>query len=86
MFGTQLPIVAKWCTRGIYIQFVLLNKIKCNYVMLVDTKGIKFFKSFEIKLLKARDNRLATFRILSTKTHPSSLFSVYSKNSFLLFC
>ena len=66
MFGLRFNISAGRCTRGAYIQLLPLNnslrqKIDCDYVLIVDTEGLRA-PELQLEGLK-HDNELATFVI-----------------------
>ena len=66
MFGLRLNVSAGRCTRGAYIQLLPLNnslrqKIDCDYVLIVDTEGLRA-PELQLEGLK-HDNELATFVI-----------------------
>ena len=64
MFGTRLPTSAGRCTRGVYIQLVPSTRAEYDYVLLLDTEGLRSNEFHGIEGSEVRDNRLATFGIL----------------------
>ncbi|CAK9259951.1 unnamed protein product [Sphagnum jensenii] len=64
MFGTQLKTSAGQCTRGVYLQVVKSEWSDYDYVLLLDTEGIRAPEYFGLKGAQLHDNRLATFTVL----------------------
>jgi hypothetical protein len=64
MFGTQLKTSAGQCTRGVYLQVVKSEWSDYDYVLLLDTEGIRAPEYFGLKGAELHDNRLATFTVL----------------------
>jgi hypothetical protein len=64
MFGTQLKTSAGQCTRGVYLQVVKSKWLDYDYVLLLDTEGIRAPEYFGLKGAELHDNRLATFTVL----------------------
>jgi hypothetical protein len=64
MFGTQLKTSAGQCTRGVYLQVVKSKWSEYDYVLLLDTEGIRAPEYFGLKGTELHDNRLATFTVL----------------------
>ncbi|CAM6024658.1 unnamed protein product [Sphagnum balticum] len=64
MFGTQLKTSAGQCTRGVYLQVVKSKWSDYDYVLLLDTEGIRAPEYFGLKGAELHDNRLATFTVL----------------------
>ena len=68
VFGLQFNVSAGRCTRGAFIQLIHLDKTKtknaagCNYVLVVDTEGLRTLEHDALTTLK-HDNELATFVI-----------------------
>ncbi len=66
-FGVQFNVSAGRCTRGAYMQLLLLDEeikkaTKCSYVLIVDTEGLRALELDPEKTQK-HDNELATFVI-----------------------
>ncbi|KAH7442702.1 hypothetical protein KP509_03G099800 [Ceratopteris richardii] len=64
MFGTRLPTSAGRCTRGIFMQLIPSERAEYDYVMLLDTEGLRSNEFHGLKDSVVRDNRLATFGLL----------------------
>jgi hypothetical protein len=64
MFGTQLKTSAGQCTRGVYLQLVKSEWPEYDYVLILDTEGIRAPEFFGTKDVELHDNRLATFAVL----------------------
>jgi len=64
MFGTQLKTSAGQCTRGVYLQLVKSEWPEFDYVLILDTEGIRAPEFFGTKDVELHDNRLATFAVL----------------------
>ncbi len=64
MFGTQLKTSAGQCTRGVYLQLVKSEWPEYDYVLLLDTEGIRAPEFSGTKDAALHDNRLATFAVL----------------------
>ncbi len=64
MFGTQLKTSAGQCTRGVYLQLVKSEWPGYDYVLLLDTEGIRAPEFSGTKDAALHDNRLATFAVL----------------------
>ncbi|XP_026234187.1 up-regulator of cell proliferation-like [Anabas testudineus] len=68
MFGVQFPVSSGRCTRGAYMLFLrvgedMKNELNCDFIVLIDTEGLK---SPHLSLLEEsckHDNQLATFVI-----------------------
>uniref|UniRef100_A0A8C4H2R3 VLIG-type G domain-containing protein n=2 Tax=Dicentrarchus labrax TaxID=13489 RepID=A0A8C4H2R3_DICLA len=68
MFGVQFPVSSGRCTRGAYMLFLKVGedmqcKLNCEFIVLIDTEGLK---SPHLALLDnsyEHDNQLATFVI-----------------------
>ncbi|XP_071948955.1 interferon-induced very large GTPase 1-like [Antedon mediterranea] len=66
MFGLQFAVSAGRCTKGIFAQLVPLDtdlKAKCDYILVVDTEGLRSPESASIEHTNNRDNELATLVI-----------------------
>ena len=64
MFGTQLRTSAGQCTRGVYLQLVKSEWPEFDYVLLLDTEGIRSPGYYGCEDAEIKDNRLATFAVL----------------------
>jgi hypothetical protein len=64
MFGSQLKTSAGQCTRGVYLQLVKSEWPEYDYVLILDTEGIRAPEFFGTKDVELHDNRLATFAVL----------------------
>jgi len=64
MFGTQLKTSAGQCTRGVYLQVVKSEWSDYDYVLVLDTEGIRAPEYFDLEGAELHDNRLATFAVL----------------------
>ena len=79
-FGLQFNVSAGRCTRGAFMQLLPLDeelrqKTKCEYVLVVDTEGLRAPELDQLKTQK-HDNELATFVIgLANMT----LINIYGK-------
>ncbi|XP_053175006.1 up-regulator of cell proliferation-like [Scomber japonicus] len=68
MFGVQFPVSSGRCTRGAYMLFLrvgedMKHEMNCDFIVLIDTEGLK---SPHLALLEdsdEHDNQLATFVI-----------------------
>lgn len=68
MFGVQFPVSSGRCTRGAYMLFLkvgedMQSELNCDFIVLIDTEGLK---SPHLALLEdsyEHDNQLATFVI-----------------------
>ena len=60
MFGLQFAVSAGRCTKGVYMQLVKAGALPFEYVLVLDTEGLK---SMEMTDSQLRDNELATFVI-----------------------
>ena len=68
MFGVQFPVSSGRCTRGAYMLFLrvsedMQHQLNCDFIVLIDTEGLK---SPHLALLEdsyEHDNQLATFVI-----------------------
>ena len=64
MFGTKLKTSAGMCTRGVYIQLVKSEWPEFDYVLILDTEGLRAPEFFGRENSQGQDNRLATFAVL----------------------
>ncbi|XP_071948957.1 interferon-induced very large GTPase 1-like [Antedon mediterranea] len=68
MFGLQFSVSAGRCTKGIFAQLVSLDKglreeTQCDYMLVVDTEGLRSPEFTSIQQDTSRDNELATLVI-----------------------
>ena len=65
MFGCQLQTSAGQCTRGVHLQLAKAeNREGIDYVLIMDTEGIRSPEYFGTEGSVSRDNRMATFAVL----------------------
>jgi hypothetical protein len=65
MFGTRLRASAGMCTRGVNIQLLKAeDRSEYDYVLILDTEGVRAPEFSGLEGATWRDNRLATFSIL----------------------
>lgn len=64
MFGTKLKASAGMCTRGVFLQLVKSEWPEFDYVLILDTMGLRSPEFFGLKDSVAQDNRMATFAVL----------------------
>eukprot|EP00250_Pteridium_aquilinum_P022567 c25412_g1_i1 orf=330-6386(+) len=68
MFGTNLPTKAGRCTCGVHIQLIKSGWSEYDYILLMDTEGIKAPEQYGALQVHeqylSHDNRMATFAIL----------------------
>ena len=67
MFGLKFTVSAGRCTRGAFMQLIpidqsLKEKTKCDYVLIIDTEGLRA-PELSSKEIRTHDNELATFVI-----------------------
>ncbi|XP_062398664.1 up-regulator of cell proliferation-like [Sardina pilchardus] len=68
MFGVQFPVSSGRCTRGAYMIFLsigqeLREELNCDFVLLIDTEGLKAPELAKLDGSYEHDNQLATFVI-----------------------
>ncbi|XP_078111940.1 LOW QUALITY PROTEIN: up-regulator of cell proliferation-like [Sander vitreus] len=68
MFGVQFPVSSGRCTRGAYMLFLRVSEdmqcqLKCNFIVLIDTEGLKSPHLAQLEDSYEHDNQLATFVI-----------------------
>ncbi|XP_062272309.1 up-regulator of cell proliferation-like isoform X2 [Scomber scombrus] len=68
MFGVQFPVSSGRCTRGAYMLFLRVGEhmkceLNCDFIVLIDTEGLKSPDLAELEESYAHDNQLATFVI-----------------------
>ena len=66
MFGCRMRVSAGQCTKGVYIQLIKseFNK-RYDYVLILDTEGLRAPEFFGEKWSIWKDNRMATLSVLS---------------------
>ena len=65
MFGCQLQTSSGQCTRGVHLQLARAeNREGIDYVLIMDTEGIRSPEFFGTEDSVSRDNRMATFAVL----------------------
>jgi GTPase Era involved in 16S rRNA processing len=65
MFGTRLRASAGMCTRGVNIQLLKAeDRSEYDYILILDTEGVRAPEFSGLEGSTWRDNRLATFSIL----------------------
>ncbi|KAJ4947297.1 hypothetical protein JOQ06_009333 [Pogonophryne albipinna] len=83
MFGVQFAVSSGRCTRGAYMLFLrvsddMQHQLNCDFIVLIDTEGLKSPQLAQIEDSYEHDNQLATFVIgLSDVT----IINVASENS-----
>ncbi|XP_047436323.1 up-regulator of cell proliferation-like [Mugil cephalus] len=68
MFGVQFPVSSGRCTRGAYMLFLkvgddLKSDLKSDFIVLIDTEGLKSPDLAQLEESYEHDNQLATFVI-----------------------
>ncbi|XP_054877007.1 up-regulator of cell proliferation-like [Poeciliopsis prolifica] len=68
MFGVQFPVSSGRCTRGAYMIFLriqedLKNELNYDFIVLIDTEGLKSPQMAQLEDSYEHDNQLATFVI-----------------------
>ncbi|XP_067445516.1 interferon-induced very large GTPase 1-like isoform X3 [Thunnus thynnus] len=68
MFGVQFPVSSGRCTRGAYMLFLkvgedMKHELNCDFIVLIDTEGLKSPDLAELEESYVYDNQLATFVI-----------------------
>ncbi|XP_029946599.1 up-regulator of cell proliferation-like [Salarias fasciatus] len=68
MFGVQFPVSSGRCTRGAYMLFLkvgqdLKSELDCDFIVLIDTEGLKSPDLAQLEDSYEHDNQLATFVI-----------------------
>ncbi|XP_062292666.1 up-regulator of cell proliferation-like [Scomber scombrus] len=68
MFGVQFPVSSGRCTRGAYMLFLkvgedMKHELNCDFIVLIDTEGLKSPDLAELKESYVHDNQMATFVI-----------------------
>ena len=68
MFGVQFPVSSGRCTRGAFMLFLkvgedLRSELNCDFIVLIDTEGLKSPDLEQLEDSYEHDNQLATFVI-----------------------
>ncbi|MEQ2315626.1 hypothetical protein AMECASPLE_024366 [Ameca splendens] len=68
MFGVQFPVSSGRCTRGAYLIFLRVNEdhrgeLNYDFIVLIDTEGLKSADLAQLEDSYEHDNQLATFVI-----------------------
>ncbi|XP_062271156.1 interferon-induced very large GTPase 1-like [Scomber scombrus] len=68
MFGVQFPVSSGRCTRGAYMLFLKVgeerkDELNCDFIVLIDTEGLKSPDLAELEGSYEHDNQMATFVI-----------------------
>ncbi|XP_054476804.1 up-regulator of cell proliferation-like [Anoplopoma fimbria] len=68
MFGVQFPVSSGRCTRGAFMLFLRVGedmqcKLNCDFIVLIDTEGLKSPLLAQLEDSYEHDNQLATFVI-----------------------
>uniref|UniRef100_A0A3Q2CTZ9 Up-regulator of cell proliferation-like n=2 Tax=Cyprinodon variegatus TaxID=28743 RepID=A0A3Q2CTZ9_CYPVA len=68
MFGVQFPVSSGRCTRGVYMIFLKVKKdfrseLNYDFIVLIDTEGLKSPQMAQLEDSYEHDNQLATFVI-----------------------
>ncbi|XP_062245475.1 up-regulator of cell proliferation-like [Platichthys flesus] len=68
MFGVQFPVSSGRCTRGAFMLFLkvgedLKSELNCDFIVLIDTEGLKSPDLAQLEDSYEHDNQLATFVI-----------------------
>ncbi|KAK2854315.1 hypothetical protein Q5P01_006976 [Channa striata] len=68
MFGVQFPVSSGRCTRGAYMLFLrvgedMKSEMNCDFIVLIDTEGLKSPLLAQLENSYEHDNQLATFVI-----------------------
>ena len=68
MFGVQFPVSSGRCTRGAFMLFLkvgedLKSELNCDFIVLIDTEGLKSPDLAQLEDSYVHDNQLATFVI-----------------------
>ncbi|XP_053185276.1 up-regulator of cell proliferation-like [Scomber japonicus] len=68
MFGVQFPVSSGRCTRGAYMLFLkvgedMKHELNCDFIVLIDTEGLKSPDLAELEESYEHDNQMATFVI-----------------------
>ena len=65
MFGVQFAVSSGQCTRGAFMLLIRVNKeyskeINCDFLMIIDTEGLKSLELAQLEDSHEHDNELAT--------------------------
>ena len=68
MFGVQFPVSSGRCTRGAFMLFLkvgedLRSELNCDFIVLIDTEGLKSPDLAQLEDSYEHDNQLSTFVI-----------------------
>ncbi|XP_053174953.1 up-regulator of cell proliferation-like isoform X2 [Scomber japonicus] len=68
MFGVQFPVSSGRCTKGAYMLFLkvgedMKHELNCDFIVLIDTEGLKSPHLAQLEDSDKHDNQLATFVI-----------------------
>ncbi|XP_063286850.1 up-regulator of cell proliferation-like [Pelobates fuscus] len=68
MFGLQFPVASGRCTRGAYMTFIkvegdFLEELGCDFILVIDTEGLKAPELASLEGSYEHDNELATLVI-----------------------
>ncbi|KAM6980608.1 LOW QUALITY PROTEIN: up-regulator of cell proliferation-like [Aplochiton taeniatus] len=68
MFGVQFPVSSGRCTRGAFMLFLrvgadMLDDLNCDFILLIDTEGLKSSDLAQLEESYEHDNQLATLVI-----------------------
>ncbi|CAK6981909.1 up-regulator of cell proliferation-like [Scomber scombrus] len=68
MFGVQFPVSSGRCTRGAYMLFLkvgedMKRQLSCDFIVLIDTEGLKSPHLAQLEDIYEHDNQLASFVI-----------------------
>ncbi|XP_053283759.1 up-regulator of cell proliferation-like isoform X2 [Pleuronectes platessa] len=68
MFGVQFPVSSGRCTRGAFMLFLkvgedLKSELNCDFIVLIDTEGLRSPELAQLEDSYEHDNQLATFVI-----------------------
>ncbi|CAB1326992.1 unnamed protein product [Coregonus sp. 'balchen'] len=68
MFGVQFAVSSGRCTRGAFMLLIKVNKelkeeLKCDFIMIIDTEGLKSLELAQLDDNHEHDNELATLVI-----------------------
>ncbi|CAB1437108.1 unnamed protein product [Pleuronectes platessa] len=68
MFGVQFPVSSGRCTRGAFMLFLkvaedLKSELNCDFIVLIDTEGLRSPDLAQLEDSYEQDNQLATFVI-----------------------
>ncbi|XP_045069885.1 up-regulator of cell proliferation-like [Coregonus clupeaformis] len=68
MFGVQFAVSSGRCTRGAFMQLIKVeeefrNELKCDFIMVIDTEGLRGLQSTHLTDNYQHDNELATLLV-----------------------